>query len=73
MGSGEGSSQYFSCEHLYQVSELFSVCHSYPNPNTDTYEYFDQVFTPFNSGSSFSNRGSHRVSVERVTYDRGRR
>ena len=52
MGSWQGFQSVILGKHLYQVLDLFGVCHSYPNPNTDAYEYFDQVFTPFDSGPS---------------------
>jgi hypothetical protein len=41
--------------------------YAYPHPNTDSDEYFDHVFTPRISGSSFSILGSQRVSDDSVT------
>ena len=72
MGSGEGSLSNFSGNHLYQVLDFFRVFHSYPNPNTDAYEYFDQVFKPLISGSSLSILGSHRVYEDSVIIGIGR-
>jgi hypothetical protein len=43
------------------------VFYAYPNPNTNSDKYLDQVLTPRVSGSSFVIRGSQRVSEEKVT------